>query len=128
MPTVITLITSVGGITIGGVATWVATRRKTSGQINTSDAATLWAQSESMRNMLMEEKHKAEEQRDRLIEAHATGVLPTLATLDQSLRELAASVTVILAHEKEQRLLLERLLRRAGDGVQAKEGGPRASG
>jgi hypothetical protein len=114
---IISVIVAVGGVTFGGIASWVAARRKTSGKIGTSSAETLWAQAQNMREMLLAEKSKVEEQRDRLIEAHSSQILPLLAAIDETLRQLGASIALVIGHEEKESAASQRVedaLSRAG--------------
>lgn len=79
---------------------WVS-RRAASGRVATSDAAVLWAQAQDMRTMLLAEKNKAEEQRDRLIEAYTQQMFPVLTEVNAAVLNLTAAVTedIRLAHE-----------------------------
>ncbi len=85
----------------GGLATWFSSRRKTSGKIGTSEAETLWAQAQSMREMLLAEKNKVEQQRDRLIDSQANQVLPLLAAINDTLMQLGASIALVVGHEEK---------------------------
>lgn len=48
-----------------------------------------------MRHLLAEEKNKAEEQRDRLIEAYTQQILPALASTQQVVQDLSIAVADI---------------------------------
>jgi hypothetical protein len=80
----------------GGLGTlfsqWLA-RRKASGRVGTSEAAVLWEQAQDMRQMLLEEKSKAEEQRDRLIESYTGQIIPLLTSINTGLRDLYAAAS-----------------------------------
>lgn len=79
---------------------WVA-RRAASGRVATSDAAVLWAQAQDMRTMLLAEKDKAEQQRDRLIEAYTQQTFPVLTEVNAAVMSLSTAVAedVRLARE-----------------------------
>lgn len=95
----------------GGVSTlisqWLA-RRAASGRVATSEAAILWQQSQDIRAMLLSEKVRAEEQRDKLIDAYTGKVLPTLAEINKAVVGIAAAL------EESNRLL--RDMRASGGG------------
>jgi hypothetical protein len=80
----------------GAFVTYLIRRRGASGQIATSDAATLWAQSQGMITQLIAEKTKAEEQRDRLIKIQSEQVVPALAAVNGSLTQIMAVITMVL--------------------------------
>jgi hypothetical protein len=86
----------------GGVSTligqWLA-RRAASGRVATSEAAILWQQSQDIRTMLLTEKTRAEDQRDKLIDAYTGKVLPTLAEINKAVAGIAAAL------EESNRLL-----------------------
>jgi hypothetical protein len=65
--------------------------RETSGDIGTSNAATLWAQSQSYTASLTADKAKAEEQRDKLMAAQSTLVVPLLTSVNEALKKSADS-------------------------------------
>lgn len=50
-----TLILPPLGVIVGAVVTYLAARRKTSGRVDTSDAATLWDEASKMRDAYREE-------------------------------------------------------------------------
>lgn len=82
-------------------------RRAASGRVETSEAAVLWQQSQDIRNMLMTEKTRAEDQRDRLIEAYTTQMLPVLAETKEAVLGLTATVQDMVKLLAENRALLE---------------------
>jgi hypothetical protein len=84
-------------------------RRAASGRVETSEAAVLWQQSQDIRNMLMTEKARAEEQRDRLIEAYTVQVLPVLAETKEAVLSLTATVQDMVKLITENRVLLEEV-------------------
>ena len=89
--TLLTIATIVAGLASAG-ATHLLHRRAASGRVGTSEAAVLWQQAQDMRSMLLEEKHKAEEQRDRLVESYTTQVFPMLTSINQLVQDLSAAV------------------------------------
>ena len=76
----------------GGIVTYLARRRGTTGTTNTSDAAVLWAQAQIMRAELQEQVEKVSQQRDRLIESQSSQVLPVLNLIIQSLQQITGSL------------------------------------
>lgn len=77
---------------VGGLATYLVSRRSASGRISTSEAAVLWEQAQKMRAELEAQRDKAAEQRDRLIESQASQVLPVLQLVIDSLRQITESL------------------------------------
>jgi hypothetical protein len=86
---------STGVLLIGGIITYLLRRRDTSGQVKTTDAATLWAQSQEMRAQLIAEKTRAEDQRDRVMAIQAAQVVPVLESTAESLRQILAALAQI---------------------------------
>jgi len=82
---------------VGTLVTYLLRRRGTTGQIATSDAATLWAQSQALMAQLAADKAKAEDQRDRLIQIQSEQVVPALAAVSESLRQIMAVQAAVLA-------------------------------
>jgi hypothetical protein len=78
-----------------GTASYLIRRRASGGRVGTSEAATLWAQSQEMRGQLLAEKQKAEEQRDRLMTIQADQVVPVLTATNESLKQIAASLSML---------------------------------
>jgi len=76
----------------GGVIAYFLRRRGASGKIGTSDAATLWAQSQEMRAQLLAGKARAEDQRDRLLAIQASQVVPVLTSTAESLTQILAAL------------------------------------
>jgi hypothetical protein len=81
---------------LGTLVTYLLRRRSTTGQIATSDAATLWAQSQALMAQLAADKAKAEDQRDRLIQIQSEQVVPALAAVNESLKQIMAVQTAVL--------------------------------
>jgi hypothetical protein len=102
----------------GGVAAALVSRRSSSGKVATSEASVLWAQAQEMRAMLLAEKTKAEEQRDRFIASYTEQVLPMLTSINTLVQDLSGAVADALA------LLTDNsaLLRGGGARVAAPEG------
>jgi hypothetical protein len=100
---VVTVAVAVSSGLSGLLGHWIA-RRAASGRVNTSEASVLWQQSQDMRAMLLAEKAKAEEQRDRLIDAYTEQVFPVLSDINtavvdiaDTLAEVASSARIIRA-------------------------------
>jgi hypothetical protein len=102
---VIAVATAVSGGLSGLLGHWM-TRRAASGRVATSEAAVLWQQAQDMRAMLLAEKEKAEEQRDRLIEAYTQQLFPLLSEVNATVSALAAAVAedIRLSHEAVEEL------------------------
>lgn len=77
---------------VSGVAVYLGQRRSASGKVETTEAAILWQQSQDMREMLLAQLSKAEEQRDRLIEAYTHQMFPMLESVNTGLQDLTAAV------------------------------------
>ncbi len=92
---VIAVIAAIIGSAAGGIATWYGVRRKTSGRIGTSDADILWQQSAQMRDSLLAQLTKTTEQRDRLIDSQAGSILPMIAGMVTTLKELEMAIVAI---------------------------------
>lgn len=81
---------------VAGIGTYLGGRRAAHGRVDTSEAAVLWQQSQDMRDTLLTQLSKAEEQRDRLIGAYTEQVLPMLTVINGSLQDLTAAVAQLL--------------------------------
>lgn len=103
----VTLAAAIGGI-ISGVASYLIRRRAQSGQVATSDARTLWDQSQEMRAQLLAQLIKVEEQRDKLLEVATGQVSPAFA-------EINASLKLIVEGMSELNKKIGHLDRRVGD-------------
>ena len=79
-----------------GVGAYLARRKSASGRVSDSEASILWQQSQDMRTMLMTEKERAEEQRDKLIAAYTEQVLPLLSSVNRVVQDLSVAVAEIL--------------------------------
>jgi trans-2-enoyl-CoA reductase len=88
-------IATAAAVIIGGIIAYLLRRRGTTGRVATSDAATLWAQSQEMRTQLIAEKTKAEDQRDRILAIQASQVVPVLASTAESLKQILAALAVL---------------------------------
>ena len=92
------LITAIGvpsAAAVGALGTYLVRRRQSSGQVGTSDAATLWAQSQEMRNQLLAEKQRAEDQRDRILQIQTDTVGPALEATSVSLKQILAALVIL---------------------------------
>jgi hypothetical protein len=94
-------VAGVGAVT--GLASYLSMRRAAHGKVDTSEAAVLWQQSQAIREMLLTEKTKAEEQRDRLIDAYTTQVFPALTEINTTVRSMADTVADMLRLLREMR-------------------------
>ena len=95
-----------------GAASYLIRRRASGGRVATSEAATLWAQSQEMRAQLEREKAKAEDQRDRLMAIQADQVVPVLTSVNESLKQIAASLAMydqMLAAQEQMRVMITQL-------------------
>lgn len=118
----ITVIVAVAGGVSAMAGHWLA-RRQASGRVATSEAAVLWQQSQDLRAVLLTEKTRAEDQRDRLIEAYTRQVLPALA-------EISTAVTAISVTVADNNRAVHTLLDRregGGNGLPAMAQGDAAS-
>lgn len=90
MDPVVLAILSLVGVVIGPIITWKIAKRNTSGSIDTSEAATLWAESNEMRKEL----------RDEVV---------TLRTELKAVRDYAANLEKdnIQSHKKINELILK---------------------
>ena len=95
--TLVALITA-GALLTGGALTWLTSRRASSGKIGTSEAGTLWAASEKMRAETTAQLDKVTEQRDRLIESQTSLVIPALAGINESLRQITDALARMEDH------------------------------
>ena len=86
-----------------GLASHFLGRRKASGKIATSEADILWQQAQDMRQMLLEEKTRAEEQRDKLIDAYTRQIIPALAGLNTLVTDMTVLVRKIDANTQPSR-------------------------
>jgi hypothetical protein len=77
---------------LGALATYLVSRRSSSGRVDTSEAAVLWDQAQKMREELVTQRDKAMEQRDRLIESQSAQVLPVLQLVIDSLHQITESL------------------------------------
>lgn len=77
---------------IGGVITYLLRQRGTAGTTRTSDAAVLWEQAQVMRAELIAALEKMTEQRDKIMKAQESQVIPVLAVISDSLKQITASL------------------------------------
>lgn len=77
------------GVASGGLFAWLSAKRAARGQVNTSEAAVLWQQSQAMMTVLVQQRDRAEAQRDRLIDAQASSVLPSLEAINAGLSAIS---------------------------------------
>jgi hypothetical protein len=94
-PGTLAAILTIGTIVVGavtGVPSHLLGRRAASGKVSTSEASVLWAQAQEMRSMLLQRGDRAEEQRDRLIEAYTTQIFPALTSMRQLIEDLSITV------------------------------------
>jgi esterase/lipase len=105
---VIGLVITVAGIVGGYLLRYFVQRANNRGRVSTSAAETLWAQAQAMREMLLDEKQKTEEQlnkvaeqRDRLLDSHATQILPMLSAINDSLEQIASGIGAVLTKTDE---------------------------
>lgn len=108
----------------GGLSTLIGmwlSRRAASGRVGTSEASVLWQQAQEMRTMLLAEKTRAEDQRDRLIEAYTSQLFPVLTQVNVTVTELTSAVAedIRLSHE-----ILGR--QRGGEHAPSTSNGPEA--
>lgn len=113
---VVTVAAAVSGSASGLLGHWIA-RRTTSGRVSTSEASVLWQQSQDMRVMLLAEKEKAEEQRDRLIDAYTQRVFPVLTEINSTTAEMGDAVAEGVRLVREIRFTQLEEARRALPGA-----------
>jgi hypothetical protein len=96
----IAAIATAAGLAIGGLLTWLTTRRASSGRIGTSEAGVLWDQAQAMRAELVAQRDKAIEQRDRLIESQASQIIPALAAITEALGLISGALARIESRQQ----------------------------
>lgn len=89
------------GIIISSVATWLIARRSTSGNISTSDAASLWAESNSLR---AEYKDRAEKLEQRLEEVNIQ-----LQTVMAELSKIKSNSSTMIKKIDELKRIISKL-------------------
>lgn len=94
--TVIGIIVTVASLMGGVVATWIQTKRKHSGKIETSEAAVLWETVNKLLATIQRDKERAEDQRDKLIAAYEEKLIPMVAAINMSLSGLSGSISEVL--------------------------------
>jgi hypothetical protein len=82
-----TLVVALSAIS-GAGSVYLIHRRTATGKVGASEASILWQQAQDMRTMLMAEKSKAEEQRDRMIDVQISSALPALKLMGESLESV----------------------------------------
>ena len=87
----VVLVTAVSGISV-----YLSSRRGASGKVDTTEASVLWQQAQDMRSMLITEKTRAEQQRDRLITAYTEKIVPVLSEVNNAVIDLAETTSEIL--------------------------------
>jgi hypothetical protein len=119
---------ALGGLTVliagasTGISAYFIKRRASGGQVKTSDAATLWAQSQEMRSQILAEKTKAEDQRDRLMQIQADQVVPVLTSTANSLQQILAGFGELVAAQERMDLMLTEMHRKYLPGGGAADG------
>jgi uncharacterized membrane protein len=98
----VVLVTAVSGISV-----YLSSRRNANGKVATTEAAVLWQQAQDMRTMLIAEKTRAEEQRDRLIASYTQNIVPVLSEVNSTVIDLAETVAEILAVVRGNQASLE---------------------
>lgn len=73
-------------------------RRTSAGQIDTSEAAQLWTQTQAMLTSLQRDKERAEDQRDRLIDLQEHQLTPALEAITQSQQHVLGLLTELAGH------------------------------
>jgi hypothetical protein len=124
---VLSLVVTIAAVAFGGLATWLAARRRASGKIGTSDAADLWSESRAIRDLLATQLEKVEQQRDRLIESQAGQVLPALGGLSASLSDIAQAIETIIGHDEKDYARAKRMERMLTQLVEGPDGRTRTS-
>jgi hypothetical protein len=85
----------------GGIVAYLIRRRGTTGTTDTSEAGTLWQQSQAMFTQITAERDKAIEQRDKLMEAQSGQVVPILSAT------LAVTQQLMTAFEQQGPMFTE---------------------
>ena len=87
-----------------GLAVHLLGRRAASGKVATSEASELASRlQDTVRQMLLEEKTRAEEQRDKMIDAYTRQVIPVLTSINTLAEDLITLVRVIDANTQPRR-------------------------
>jgi hypothetical protein len=101
--TIVGIFVGVSGAFFGGLMGWLAIKKKNSGKIETSEASSLWNQTQILIQSLQRDKElaeskreRAEEQRDRVIDTIQTQMVPALTTIRTSQVQLAESVNEVI--------------------------------
>lgn len=88
---------------IGGIVTYLIRRRGTTGTTDTSEAGTLWQQSQAMFTQITAERDKAITQVDKLMAAQSDQVIPILSAVlgsTQNLKEFFVAQSAMLSDIK----------------------------
>ena len=84
---------------IGGISAWVTfrlRRRRESGTVGTSEASSLWTQTQAMLANSQEARINAEHQRDQLLESQSSVVAPALTAMNESMKQTQVMLVAIL--------------------------------
>ena len=98
---VTTLILFVG-VVVGAIVTYFIRRRHESGTVETSEAASLWQQTQAMLSNSQEARINAEHQRDALLESQSSIVGPALTNMNDALRQMSTMLTAILDNQQKE--------------------------
>ena len=80
---------------LGALVAYALRRRGESGSVDTSSAGVLWQQSQTMLASSQEARFKAEQQRDLLLAAQTTQVVPMLSAINDVMNQTLATMKVI---------------------------------
>ena len=94
-----------------GLITYFVTRRTSSGQIKTSEAADLWEQTRAIIGDLRAAKERAEDQRDKLLELQRESTHPALEAISISQKHVLEILNETLTNLASINLKAERLER-----------------
>lgn len=89
------------GIIISSVVTWAIAKRNSSGSISTSDAASLWAESNNLRQ---EYRDRAEQLEKQLEEVNSK-----LQTVTEELTHLRTNSTTMIGKIEELKTIIKKL-------------------
>jgi len=92
-PVIVAALLGVAGVGVTAIVTYVVARRTTSGRVETSEAATLWAASEQMRKELRDELVAARAQVIELLRQNESlhrQITELLEEIDRLQKRLAA--------------------------------------
>lgn len=100
------------GVVVSSIVTWLVSRRNTSGNISTSDAASLWAESNALRAEYKDRAEKLEAQlgevnnKLRTVMAELTKLKSNSVTMVEKIEELK-NIIAKLSAENERLLALK---------------------